>query len=58
MLAVLAAVLCGPLGLWLGIRLYRRSGSWVAAVAIVVGGMSVLYLVTLAIAIPLGVRPW
>jgi hypothetical protein len=27
-------------------------------VAIVVGGMSVLYLVTLAIAIPLGVRPW
>jgi hypothetical protein len=55
MLAVLAAVLCGPLGLWLGIRSYRRSGSWVAAVAIVVGGMSVLYLVTLAIAIPLGV---
>jgi hypothetical protein len=55
MLAVLAAVLCGPLGLWLGIRSYRRSGSWIAAVAIVVGGMSVLYLVTLAIAIPLGV---
>lgn len=55
MLAVLAAVLCGPLGLWLGIRSYRRSGSPVAAVAIVVGGMSVLYLVTLAIAIPLGV---
>jgi hypothetical protein len=54
-LAVLAAVLCGPLGLWLGIRSYRRSGSAVAAVAIVVGGMSVLYLATLAIAIPLGV---
>ena len=55
MLAVLASVLCGPLGLWLGIRSYRRSGSAVAAVAIVVGGMSVLYLATLAIAIPLGV---
>ena len=54
MLAVLASVLCGPLGLWLGIRSYRRSGSAVAAVAIVVGGMSVLYLATLAIAIPLG----
>jgi hypothetical protein len=54
-LAVLASVLCGPLGLWLGIRSYRRSGSAVAAVAIVVGGMSVLYLATLAIAIPLGV---
>jgi hypothetical protein len=55
MLAVIASVLCGPLGLWLGIRSYRRSGSAIAAVAIVVGGMSVLYLVTLAIAIPLGV---
>jgi hypothetical protein len=55
MLAVLASVLCGPLGLWLGIRSYRRSGSAIAAVAIVVGGMSVLYLVTLAIALPLGV---
>ena len=54
MLAILASVLCGPLGLWLGIRSYRRSGSAVAAVAIVVGGMSVLYLATLAIAIPLG----
>ena len=57
MLAVLASVLCGPLGLWLGIRSYRRSGSAVAAVAIVVGGMSVLYLATLAIAIPLGRLP-
>jgi hypothetical protein len=55
MLAVLASVLFGPLGLWLGIRSYRRSGSALAAVAIVVGGMSVLYLATLAIAIPLGV---
>jgi hypothetical protein len=55
MLAVLASVLCGPLGLWLGIRSYRRSESALAAVAIIVGGMSVLYLATLAIAIPLGV---
>ena len=55
MLAILASVLCGPLGLWLGIRSYRRSGSALAAVAIVVGGMSVLYLATLAIALPLGV---
>ena len=55
MIAVLASVLCGPVGLWLGIRSYRRSGSAIAAVAIVVGGMSVLYLVTLAIALPLGV---
>lgn len=50
-LAVLAAVLCGPVGLWLGIRSYRRAGSAAAVVAIVIGGMSVLYLVSLVIAI-------
>ena len=50
-LAVLAAVLCGPVGLWLGIRSYRRAGSAAAVIAIVIGGMSVLYLVSLVIAI-------
>ena len=54
LLAVLASVLFGPLGLWLGIRSYRRGGSTAALVAIVIGGMSVLYLVSLAIAILLG----
>jgi hypothetical protein len=53
-LAVLASVLCGPLGLWLGIRSYRRAGSAAAVVAIVIGGMSVLYIVSLAMAISLG----
>ena len=55
LLALLASVLFGPLGLWLGIRSYRRGGSTAALVAIVIGGMSVLSLVSLAIAIPLGV---
>jgi DnaJ domain len=54
-LAVLLAVLCGPLGLWLGFRSYRRARSAPAIVAIVIGGMSVLYLVSLAIALLLGV---
>jgi hypothetical protein len=54
-LAVLASVLCGPLGLWLGIRSYRRAASAAAVVAIVIGGMSVLYIVSLAIALSLGV---
>jgi hypothetical protein len=54
-LAVLAAVLCGPLGLWLGIRSYRRAGSAAAVVAIVIGGMSVLYIVSLVMALSLGV---
>jgi hypothetical protein len=55
-LAVLASVFCGPLGLWLGIRSYRRAGSSAAAVvAIVIGGMSVLYIVSLAMALSLGV---
>jgi hypothetical protein len=49
--AVLAAVLCGPVGLWLGIRSYRRAGSATSVIAIVIGGMSVLYLVSLVIAI-------
>jgi hypothetical protein len=53
-LAVLASVLCGPLGLWLGIRSYRRAASAAAVVAIVIGGMSVLYIVSLAMAISLG----
>jgi hypothetical protein len=38
---------------WLGIRSARRASAGAVA-AIVIGGMSVLYLVTLAIAIPLG----
>jgi hypothetical protein len=54
LLAVLASVFFGPLGLWLGIRSYRRGGSAAALVAIVIGGMSVLFIVSLAIAIPLG----
>jgi hypothetical protein len=54
-LAVLASVLCGPFGLWLGIRSYRRASSAPAVVAIVIGGMSVLYIVSLAIALSLGV---
>jgi hypothetical protein len=53
-LAVFASLLCGPLGLWLGIRSYKRSRSVPAIFAIVIGGMSVLYLVSLAIAIALG----
>ena len=53
-LAVFASVLCGPLGLWLGIRSYKRGRSVPAIFAIVIGGMSVLYLVSLAIAIALG----
>jgi curved DNA-binding protein CbpA len=53
--AVLASVLCGPLGLWLGIRSYRRRRTPASVVAIVVGGMSVLLLATVAIAILLGV---
>jgi hypothetical protein len=55
LLAVVASVLLGPLGLWLGIRSYKRSRSVAAIVAIVIGGMSVLYLVSLAMAIALGV---
>lgn len=55
LLAVVASVLLGPLGLWLGIRSYKRSRSAAAIVAIVIGGMSVLYLVSLAMAIALGV---
>jgi hypothetical protein len=59
LLAVVASVLCGPLGLWLGIRSYRHSGSATAVVAIVIGGMSVLSLAAVAIAIPLGVfKEW
>lgn len=54
-LAVLASVLCGPLGLWLGIRSYRHAGSAPAVMAIVIGGMSVLYIVSLVMAISLGV---
>jgi hypothetical protein len=53
--AVLASVLCGPLGLWLGVRSHRRRRSPVAATAIVIGSMNVLLLVSVAIAIPLGV---
>jgi hypothetical protein len=55
LLAVVASVLCGPLGLWLGIRSYRHGASAAAVVAIVIGGMSVLSLAAVAIAIPLGV---
>jgi hypothetical protein len=55
LLAVVASVLCGPLGLWLGIRSHRHGGSAAAVVAIVIGGMSVLSLAAVAIAIPLGV---
>ena len=55
LLAVVASVLFGPLGLWLGIRSYRHGGSAAAVVAIVIGGMSVLSLAAVAIAIPLGV---
>jgi hypothetical protein len=54
LLAVVASVFLGPLGLWLGIRSYKRSRSVAAIVAIVIGGMSVLYLVSLAMAIALG----
>jgi hypothetical protein len=43
------------LGLWLGIRSYRRRRTPASVVAIVVGGMSVLLLATVAIAILLGV---
>jgi hypothetical protein len=55
LLAVVASVLFGPLGLWLGIRSYRHGASTAAVVAIVIGGMSVLSLAAVAIAIPLGV---
>jgi hypothetical protein len=54
-LAVLASVLCGPFGLWLGIRSYRRAASAAGVAAIVIGGMSVLYIVSLVIAISVGV---
>jgi hypothetical protein len=53
--AVLASLLCGPFGLWLGIRSYRRAKSAAAVVAIVIGGMTVLYIVSLVMAISLGV---
>jgi hypothetical protein len=53
--AVLASVLCGPLGLWLGIRACRRRRSPGAVTAIVIGSMNVLLLASLAIAVPLGV---
>lgn len=53
--AVLASVLCGPLGLWLGVRSCRRRRSPVAITAIVIGSMNVLLLASLAIAVPLGV---
>ena len=55
LLAVVASVLLGPLGLWLGIRSYKRNRSVAAIAAIVLGGMSVLYLVSLAMAIALGI---
>lgn len=53
--AVLASVLCGPLGLWLGIRSSRHRRSPVAVTAIVIGSMNVLLLASVAIAVPLGV---
>jgi hypothetical protein len=53
--AVLASVLCGPLGLWLGVRSCRHRRSPVAITAIVIGGMNILLLASVAIAIPLGV---
>ena len=55
LLAVVASVLFGPLGLWLGIRSYRQGASAAAVAAIVIGGMSVLALAAVALAIPLGV---
>jgi hypothetical protein len=55
LLDVVASVLSGPLGSRLGIRTYRRGVSAGAAVAIVIVGMGVLCLVSLAIAISLGV---
>jgi hypothetical protein len=59
LLAVVASVLFGPLGLWLGVRSYRHGRSASAVVAIVIGGMSVLSLAAVAIAIPLGVfKEW
>ena len=53
--AVLASVLCGPLGLWLGVRSSRHRRSPAAVTAIVIGSMNVLLLVSMAIAVPLGV---
>ena len=54
LLDVVAAVLAGPLGSRLGIRSSRRGVSAAGGAVIVIGGMSVLALVSLAIAISLG----